>query len=880
MLALSASSRPCWLARALTCARLGGPSDRGRDAVVGLYRDHGGEPLAVTISLNKDWKPKIRADLKRIHDHGFQPEKVIAVTNAVAGPKAQEELQAQVERQYRIDLTIYERRWLVTQLHRRDNLDLLGEYLQLPPPRPRFFLDLSEFEKLLAGRGLLAAAFAGRGEELDELERVLTKEGRSAILEAQGGYGKTRLALELARSGRSATPWFFVDYGLPFEADYLAEVEAGYDVTVLVDDAHRRTDLDRLLRALERRDPQPRLVFTVRPGHAPTVARALCGLALAQPSMFPVGALGRTALDTILRGPPFGIEREGMRGWIIAASEGNVGVALIAGELAAAGCNPSDLSQADLFAGHVELRLHGAGADSRENRELLAVIAGVGSLNLGSVDDIAAVSAILGGDLPQLRRRLEVLADVGLVAEANRLYSIKPDIVRERLLRASFFPEGGERPLLRYQDVYTAFASHRLLVLLEALAHARVDSAPPAAEALVMIRRHLVTLLKQAGNANELEGVIIAARALGVGGGAVVRELVEVVLDRFEQFDDDAADQLGVRLVEALAMAKFGRDQFPETWRLLLRLANLVCGGTRRPRACEAALTEIRGIYGAAPINFSAGDAYVLAHIQRTVREQSQAWWAEARGRPGAAHVAAAVFHTAFTLELEAHRQAATNAMAITLVGGFAPANATTEAVLRFGATLFQESFLDLRPDEQLKALEAVDALARVTDGYPGPFGAQPPEGLRDLARRVLGGLEEWLANHLEEFPLPVAAAILSRLRLRRSSVAPPRPKGDLRAYVDLVDNNQRGRVRLDWEKELAEICARGARYGDALVRSADPIAALQRWSEWIEQCEALTATPASHLPLNAALERVAQSAPELQSFAVVGEFGGLCSPA
>jgi len=257
---------------------LGGPSDRARDAVVGLYRSQGGEPLAVTISLNKDWKPKIRADLKRIHDHGFLPEKVIAVTNAVAGPKAQEELQAQVKRQYRVDLTIYERRWLVTQLHRRDNLDLLGEYLHLPPPRPRFFLDLSEFEKLLAGRGLLAGAFAGRGEELDELERVLTREGRSAILEAQGGYGKTRLALELARSGRSATPWFFIDYGMPFEADYLAEVEAGYDVTVLVDDAHRRTDLDRLLRALERRDPQPRLVFTVvgRPGVAADQANCEC----------------------------------------------------------------------------------------------------------------------------------------------------------------------------------------------------------------------------------------------------------------------------------------------------------------------------------------------------------------------------------------------------------------------------------------------------------------------------------------------------------------------------------------------------------------------------------------------------------------------------
>jgi hypothetical protein len=47
-------------------------------------------------------------------------------------------------------------------------------------------------------------------------------------------------------------------------------------------------------------------------------------------------------------------------------------------------------------------------------------------------------------------------------------------------------------------------------------------------------------------------------------------------------------------------------------------------------------------------------------------------------------------------------------------------------------------------------------------------------------------------------------------------------------------------------------------------VRSADPIASLERWNAWIEECEALTTAPANHLPLNAALERVAQRAPEL----------------
>lgn len=850
---------------------LGGPGDRARDAVAGLYRAEGGEPLAVTISLNQRWQAKIRADLGRVHDFGFRPETVISVTNRPTGQQAQAALQDWAKKEYGVDLTICEQRWLVTQLHRRDNLDLLGQYLHLPPPRPRFFLDLGEFEELLKERRLLKVPFEGRREELDELERLLGEERQAVVIEAHGGFGKTRLAVELARSGRSATPWFFIPYGMPFKADYLAEAEAGYDVTVLIDDAHRRTDLDQLLHALERRDPKPRLVCTVRPGHATRVKTALHGLALPQPTVRPLVWLGRSALDAILSRPPLEIQREGMRSWIIATSGGNVGVALIAGELAAAGHDPRDLSQAERFATHVGLRLSGAGVDSRQIRELLALIAAVGSLRLDDIDDVAAATAILGGDRPQLRRQLAEVAEAGIVEQVDHIYTIKPDIVREHLLQASFFPESGKQPLLRYQDVYAAFAPHRLHALLEVLGQARVDTTPAAAEALATIRRDLFALLERATTATELQTVMLAARGLGAGGAAIVRELVEAVLDRpdrLDRLDADAADQVALRLVEALAAAKLGPDELPPTWRLLLRLATFVCGRSGLPRACEAALSEISGIYGSAPINYSASDLYVLAHIQRAVREQSEAWWAEARGQPGAACVAAAVVRTALTLQLEAHRSAAANAMAISLVGGFAPANAPTEAVLRLGTALFRDSFLDLRPDEQLKTLKVVDALAGVAEGYPGPFGVQPTKGLEELAHSVLGELEQSLANRLEELPLPVAAAVLGHFRLglhrRGGDSRSPRPKGDLRVYVDLIDNSPPRRSRLGLEKELAEIRARGARYGDALVRSADPIAVLQRWNGWIEECEALTAQPANHLPLNAVLERVAQRAPEL----------------
>jgi hypothetical protein len=849
---------------------LGGPGDRARDAVAGLYRAKGGEPLAVTISLNQRWQAKIRADLGRVHDFGFRPETVISVINRPTGQQAQAALQDWAKKEYGVDLTICEQRWLVTQLHQRDNLDLLGQYLHLPPPRPRFFLDLGEFEELLKERRLLKVPFEGRREELDELERLLGEERQAVVIEAHGGFGKTRLAVELARSGRSATPWFFIPYGMPFKADYLAEAEAGYDVTVLIDDAHRRTDLDQLLHALERRDPKPRLVCTVRPGHATRVKTALHGLALPQPTVHPLVWLGRSALDAILSRPPLEIQREGMRSWIIATSGGNVGVALIAGELAAAGHDPRDLSQAERFATHVGLRLSGAGVDSRQIRELLALIAAVGSLRLDDIDDVAAATAILGGDRPQLRRQLAEVAEAGIVEQVDHIYTIKPDIVREHLLRASFFPESGKQPLLRYQDVYAAFAPHRLHALLEALGQARVDTTPAAAEALATIRRDLFALLERATTATELQTVMLAARGLGAGGAAIVRELVEAVLDRpdrLDRLDADAADQVALQLVEALAAAKLGRDQLPPTWRLLLRLATVVCGRSELPRACEAAMSEISGIYGSAPINYSASDLYVLAHIQRAVREQSEAWWAEARGQPGAARVAAAV-RTALTLQLEAHRPAAANAMAISLVGGFAPANAPTEAVLRLGTALFRDSFLDLHPDEQLKTLKVVDALAGVAEGYPGPFGVQPTKGLEELAHSVLGELEQSLANRLEELPLPVAAAVLGHFRLglhrRGDDSRSPRPKGDLRVYVDLIDNSPPRRSRLGLEKELAESRARGARYGDALVRSADPFAVLQRWNGWIEECEALTAQPANHLPLNAVLERVAQRAPEL----------------
>jgi hypothetical protein len=839
---------------------VGGSGDKGRDAVSGPYRAKGGEPLAVTISLNKTWSPKIEKDIKRLTDSGFMPRQVFSVTNRPTNETARSNLQADIKSKYKIDLTIYDRGWLVTQLHRRDNLDLRAEYLNLAPIRPRVFLDLGEYETLLDRRGLLASAFRGREAELDQLEKLLSVDRRAVIFEADGGVGKTRLTYELARSGRSATPWFFLDGDMPFDLDYVGELEAGYEATLLVDDAHRRTDLRQLLAALEARNPVPRLVFTVRPGHAQSVQTALARLALPEPVTVRLGAVGRSELVEVLQAEPFGIQHEGMLRQLLAVSEGNVGIALIAGRLAASGIDPADLEQSTLFADHTEWRLAGAGLDDRANRAALALVSALGSLDLASPEEATAASALL--EEGALTRRLDDLADAGLLVEDTpRRFTIKPDIVREHTLRFSFFPDG-RRPVLRYEDVYAAFAKRRLRSLFQSLGDARIDLAPGAQNALRLVRDELTQLLDGANTASDLVLVAELVRALGAGGAEIGLAAVDRLLERLARLSGDEFDDVAALLVGALSAAKFGRDQLPHAWARLLRLARLSFDRDA-PRSQEAAIAEIGGIYESVPVNYSSADPYILAYIQQTVSEVTTEWWQEENKMPGAVQVAAALVKPAFMLQLERHAQSAANAMSINLYARFLPASTETETVLRLGAHLFTASFPFLEPKQQLEQLTNIEALEHVAGGYSGILATVPTNDLQRLAAVVLSDIEAWLAEHSGEFVLPVAGSVVSRFAMRGRRprgvrrIRPPRIKTELREYLALIDSRPRGGLSREWEDELAQAQRAGAHYGAQLSEAEDWTSVVDRWSRWIDEFGTLTGLSPNNIALDSVFAEV-----------------------
>jgi hypothetical protein len=856
------------LARAgLDVRPLGGSGDRGRDAVAGLYRAKSGEKLAVTISLNVRWQAKIKSDLARIAKHGLSPDDVIAVTNRATTADAQRKSQEEAASKHGVNLTINDRRWLITRLHLRENLDLRSEYLNLAPSRPSFFLDLFEYEGLLDRRGLLDSQFLGRAEDLDELERLLEHEGKAVIVEADGGFGKTRLAYELAKSGRSATPWFFVDAGPAFDLAHLPELEAGYPATVVIDDAHRRADLEQLLAALERRTPAPRLVFTVRPGHASAVATVVSRLALPKPETFRLGPVARSELVQVLQKPPFGLQQEAMLAWIVQSSEGNVGVALIAGALAARDVDPSDLSNSQLFTEHVEWRLKGAGLDTREDRAALALVAALGQIDIDNAVEAAGASRVLEDQ--SVRRRLNALADAGLTVEGDHgTFTIKPDIVREHLLRVNFFPEQG-RPVLRYESVLRQFSPHRLRSLLQMLGEARVDLAPAAGTALAAVRREVIVRESQAQTPAEMAHVARLAAALGAGGAQIAVEVGERLMQRLPSLKADDLDDVAVAVVAALGAAKFGRDQLPPAWRLLLKLATLAIE-RGAPSARKAALDELGGIYSAVPVNYSSADPYVLAYVQHAIANETQDWWAEADSSPAASVVAARLAKVTFTLQLERHRVSAANAMAINMVAGYLPPSDQTDAMLRLGSRLFCDTFLSLDDRAQVEQLETLHALEHVSAGYPGLFGTRPSKELRRLAAAHVVLVEECLIKTIGAVSLPVAAEVLNHFRSRTRrprgirKIRAPRPSGDLRVYLDLVDNHPPRARRLDWQAEIEETKQRGRRHGRELAKTADPVARLEQWSSWIDACESTTKRPAEHNAINAALAAVAEVDPPL----------------
>ena len=140
----------------------------------------------------------------------------------------------------------------------------LGSRYSLFQPFQRFFS-----QQLGANAALFSheGPFLGRDAELRRAKEFLNDIDPVMLIKAPGGGGKSRLLLELAKyaaTARGAPTVLFVDAGAQWTADDINKLPAA-PMMLVIDDAHRRPDLDRLIFACLQHNPQTRFIASCRP---------------------------------------------------------------------------------------------------------------------------------------------------------------------------------------------------------------------------------------------------------------------------------------------------------------------------------------------------------------------------------------------------------------------------------------------------------------------------------------------------------------------------------------------------------------------------------------------------------------------------------------
>jgi hypothetical protein len=853
---------------------LGGVADRGRDGATV-------DGSAVwTISLAKNWQRKVRKDLESIVGNGFQPKRVFSVTNRKTSRRSEEKLEAEATT-LGIKLTVLGQKWLVAKLNHPDYLDLRASALGLARPRPRTFHTAVAYREMLDGRPNLfglGVGFVGRELELQRSREILAK-GPLLLLAGAGGLGKTRLALELA-GVREGDPWYFIDDAMSFDSIAVSELVVSPETTVVIDNAHRRDDLRRLIAALEGLDHPPRVVLIARPGFEAQLNQAVGDRWVGQidrTNTVVLGPLGWRTMSELLRSPGLEVTVEGMRGALIQLAEGNPQIAVIGAQLAKERHSVSELTSNALlqdYVGHlISTAIPEEGDRRRRLRKLLAVLAALGGIDKDDESMVEAAAELSRCSTDDVCNGLELLADNGLVVLEGQTYRIKPDLLSEHALFALTLTERWSLAL-PYEEIFARLSPEHL----RRLAAAFGELPPPlVAEAAPERLRPIEAAAAAQARSGEPEMAAKLLRDIAHSLPDVGYRESVALLERLE----DEGGTLSKAVALTLKDTALRIGDFPQSWKLFLRLA-AAAEDVETANEIGEAMAEV---YTRAPDDGSQGAGKVLAWMQHSLAERTESFWK--RRRRGASVAVCQAVKPMLSLAFEVNRQSADNPMALQLGSRLLPESKYTEKVVLSGARLAAEVVTELEPRWQLELLKTLEGTVHAASGYPLAYGTRLDLWARRLLDRALGEFDSAIVSAVGQLPMPVRAEAHSymlnraeaRERLRRdlaeqgdeagaeelSAISVPDADPDLDAYIFLIHFGQVGPPDPEsLQEEDERLRAKAKTIAADLSGAKDPLEVLDRWSRWCEEAKDATGELRLGFGPSLVLRDVAREDPEL----------------
>jgi len=283
----------------------------------------------------------------------------------------------------------------------------------------------------------------GRSDILETLTVFLRSDAPAQVLTAPGGAGKSRLLLELARLSEqdSKLPQLrFATAESRWTSEDIAELPTT-PVVVVLDDGHRRADLDALIQACLTHNSESRFLVSCRPALVDGVRYHLRTIESGNNATAPIQLTALEEADTLeLARNALADELAGLAERLVRASDGNPLVIVVGGRcIATRRVDPEVLDRTPKEFQRIVLdRMLDdplfAGAEGRLRRDVLDVVATIGPVSMEDRTVPENIAEFVGSQSHEVRAAMGELARAGFLMRRGRLARVTPDVLGDHLL--------------------------------------------------------------------------------------------------------------------------------------------------------------------------------------------------------------------------------------------------------------------------------------------------------------------------------------------------------------------------------------------------------------------------------------------------------------